>query len=41
MSRNSNKYRLHNFLFDLVMLFVTCGLWIIWMVIREVRGLRS
>lgn len=33
------KYRVHNFLFDLVMLVITFGWWGLWIIIREVRNL--
>jgi hypothetical protein len=32
------KYRLRNFLFDIVMTAVTGGLWLIWIFVREMRG---
>ena len=34
-------YGLLNFVFDIVMLCITAGLWIIWIFIREMRGLRQ
>lgn len=32
------KYRLRNFLFDLVMFCLTGGLWLIWIFCREFRN---
>ncbi len=32
-----NKYGLFNFLFDCFMFVVTCGLWLIWVIVRESR----
>ena len=34
------KYRLHNFIFDLILTFLTGGFWLIWIFIREMRGRR-
>lgn len=31
------RYGLFNFLFDVFMVFVTSGLWLIWIFIREMR----
>jgi hypothetical protein len=39
MSRRK-KYTLLSFLFDLLLVFVTGGLWLIWIFVREIRGLR-
>jgi hypothetical protein len=36
--RNRKKYRIHNFLFDLVMICLTAGLWLIWIFVREMRN---
>lgn len=36
--RRRRRYGLGHFLFDLVMLSVTGGLWIIWIIIRELRN---
>lgn len=36
--RNKKKYKLRNFAFDLVMLCLTGGLWLIWIFIREMRN---
>jgi hypothetical protein len=39
MSRNCRKkYGLFNFLFDLFMCFITGGLWLIWIFVREMRN---
>lgn len=32
------KYTFCSFLFDLFMLFITGGLWVIWIFVREMRG---
>lgn len=32
------KYKLRNFLFDILMIAVTGGLWIIWIFAREMRN---
>lgn len=34
------KYRLRNFVFDIVLSFLTGGLWLIWIFVREMRGRR-
>jgi len=34
------KYGLFSFVFDVAMFWVTCGLWLIWIFVREVRGKR-
>lgn len=36
MSRKG-KYGIFNFIFDLVLLFFTGGLWLIWIFVREMR----
>lgn len=36
MSRKG-KYGIFNFIFDLVLLFLTGGLWLIWIFVREMR----
>jgi hypothetical protein len=36
MSRR--HYGFGNFLFDVIMTFLTAGLWLIWVVVREARG---
>jgi hypothetical protein len=35
------RYGFMNFLFDCIMLFVTCGLWLIWIFVREMRKRNS
>ena len=40
MSRNNAKYGLGKFLFDVVLTLITGGLWLIWIFVREIRGLR-
>ena len=30
-------YRLRNFLFDLLLVFITGGFWLIWIFVREMR----
>lgn len=32
-----NNYRLRNFAFDILMLIITSGLWLIWIFVREMR----
>jgi hypothetical protein len=32
------KYNVFNFIFDCFMIVITGGFWLIWIVIREVRG---
>ena len=34
-----SKYRFRNFLFDLLMVVLTGGFWLIWIFVRELRGL--
>lgn len=37
------KYRLHNFVFDAIMISFTAGLWVVWIFVREhqiSRGVR-
>jgi hypothetical protein len=41
MSRNKNKYGLGKFLFDVILTLITGGLWLIWIFVREIRGLRQ
>lgn len=36
-TNNKKSYNLFNFLFDCVMLVITCGFWLIWIIIREMR----
>lgn len=39
MSRNNRKrYTLFNFIFDLFLIFLTGGLWLIWIFVREMRN---
>lgn len=33
----NNKYGIMNFLFDVFMVVITGGLWIIWIFVREMR----
>ena len=37
MSRRGRKYGFFNFMLDVFLTFVTGGIWIIWIIIREVR----
>ncbi len=37
MGKQKKKYGFGNFLFDLVMLCLTAGLWLIWIIIREIQ----
>jgi hypothetical protein len=39
MSR-SGHYGLGMFILDLILILLTGGLWIVWIFIREIRGLR-
>ena len=32
------KYRIRSFIFDLIMIALTGGLWLIWIFIREMRN---
>lgn len=32
------KYRLHNFLIDIILTGFTAGLWLIWIFVREMRN---
>ena len=41
MSRTANKYGLGKFLFDVILVIITGGLWLIWIFVREIRGLRK
>lgn len=41
MSRRNygpRRYRLRNFIFDLLMIMITGGLWFIWIFVREMRN---
>jgi hypothetical protein len=40
MARNARKYGLGKFLFDVILVLITGGLWLIWIFVRELRGLR-
>jgi hypothetical protein len=40
MSRTVPKYGFFKFLFDVVLVLITGGLWLIWIFVRELRGLR-
>lgn len=31
------RYRLHNFMLDLIMTCITAGFWLIWVFVREMR----
>lgn len=37
MSNNSSNYGCLNFLFDIFMICITGGLWLIWIFVREMR----
>lgn len=38
MSKRGRRYGFWNFALDCVMMVVTCGFWIIWIIVREARG---
>lgn len=38
MANHKTKYNLFSFLFDLFMIFITGGLWLIWIFVREMRN---
>ncbi len=38
MSRNS-RYGLGSFIFDIILTFLTGGLWLIWIFVREMRSI--
>jgi len=40
MARNARKYGLGKFLLDVILVLITGGLWLIWIFVRELRGLR-
>jgi hypothetical protein len=40
MARNPPKYGLGKFLLDVILVLITGGLWLIWIFVRELRGLR-
>lgn len=35
---NRRRYGFFSFLFDCAMVFITGGLWLIWVIVREMRG---
>lgn len=37
-SKARRKYGLFNFIFDILMIAITGGLWLIWIFVREMRG---
>ncbi|WKW86861.1 hypothetical protein SEA_CONLEY_75 [Gordonia phage Conley] len=37
MARNTRKYGLGNFILDVLLTFLTGGLWLIWIFCREMR----
>jgi hypothetical protein len=41
MSRPVRKYGIFKFLLDVVLTLITGGLWLIWIFVREIRGLRQ
>ena len=40
MSRKNAKYGLGKFLLDALLVCLTGGIWLIWIFVREIRGLR-
>lgn len=38
MSRNRRRYGIFAFLFDIILILLTGGLWLIWIFVREMRG---
>lgn len=38
MSRKCKRYGLRNFIFDIIMICITGGLWLIWIFVREMRN---
>ena len=36
--QDRRSYGFFHFLWDLFMIFITCGLWLIWIFIREMRN---
>jgi hypothetical protein len=36
--KRSKRYTLGNFIFDAIMTCITAGLWLIWVVIRELQN---
>ena len=41
MASTKGKYGLGKFLIDVVLTLITGGLWLIWIFVREIRGLRK
>ena len=41
MAGTAPKYGLGKFLFDVILTLITGGLWLIWIFVREIRGLRK
>ncbi len=41
MARTAPKYGLGKFLLDVILTLITGGLWLIWIFVREIRGLRK
>ncbi|GAB3602218.1 hypothetical protein [Microbacterium aureliae] len=41
MARDTNKYGFGKFLLDVILTLITGGLWLIWIFVREIRGLRK
>ena len=41
MSSSNSKYGLGKFIIDVVLTLITGGLWLIWIFVREIRGLRK
>lgn len=38
MARSRRRYGIFAFLFDLFMLFITAGFWLVWIFVREMRN---
>jgi uncharacterized membrane protein YjgN (DUF898 family) len=41
MARPVRKYGIFKFLIDVLLTVITGGLWLIWIFVREIRGLRQ
>jgi hypothetical protein len=41
MSRKAPRYGFGKFLLDVILTLITGGLWLIWIFVREIRGLRQ
>jgi hypothetical protein len=41
MSRTAPRYGFGKFLLDVILTLITGGLWLIWIFVREIRGLRQ